>query len=206
VIFVNFDAPYVERLRLADPVTEGHFTQYFGELLNLKLRHRLRSMQLVEDVRQETLLRVLRIVRSKGIEHPERLGAFVHSVCNNVLFEQIRSEGRHAPMAEDAPEPADTRVDIEAPVFNEEMRELIDDILDALPAKDRSILRMLFLEETPKEEICRLLNVDGDYLRVLLHRAKSRFRAEFQKRAALQAAARKASADGSPRSSTVARR
>jgi DNA-directed RNA polymerase specialized sigma24 family protein len=56
------------------------------------------------------------------------------------------------------------------------MREMIEGILEALPPKDLSLLRMLFLQELPKDEICRLLNVDGDYLRVLLHRAKSRFR------------------------------
>lgn len=190
--FVSFDSEYVNKLRAADTDTEYHFTQYFGELLFLKLRYRLRSSQLIEDVRQETMFRVLKIVRAKGIDHPERLGAFVHSVCNNVLFEQLRSEGRHLQMAEDAPDPVDERVDLDAPIIGEEMRELIDNILEALPAKDRSLLRMLFLEEVPKDEICRLLNVDSDYLRVLLHRAKSRFRAEYLKRAAEADTARKA--------------
>ena len=191
--FVNFDAAYVDRLIAEDPVTEEHFTDYFGVLLNLKLRNRLRNAQLIEDVRQETLLRVLRIVRTKGIEYPERLGAFVHAVCHNVLLEQLRMEGRHSHLSEDSPEPADSRVDIEAPIHNEEMRGAIDAILDALPPKDRSILRMLFLEEVPKDEICRLLGVDQDYLRVLLHRAKSRFRAEFIKRAGARALSMKAS-------------
>ncbi len=191
--FVNFDAAYVNRLMAGDCTTEEHFTEYFGVLLNLKLRNRLRSTQLVEDIRQETLLRVLRIVRAKGIEHPERLGAFVHAVCHNVLLEQLRVEGRHPHFAEDSPEPVDSRVDIEAPIHNEEMRASIDAILDALPAKDRSILRMLFLEEIPKEQICAQLGVDQDYLRVLLHRAKARFRAEFIKRVGARALTMKAS-------------
>ncbi len=190
--FVSFDAEYVSKLRAADSETENHFTRYFGELLFLKLRYRIRSPQLIEDIRQETMLRVLKIVRIKGVDHPERLGAFVHAVCNNVLLEQLRSETRHFQMAEDAPDPVDESVDLDAPLIGEEMRELIDNILEALPAKDRSLLRMLFLEELPKDEICRLLNVDANYLRVLLHRAKSRFRAEYLKRAATSEAARKA--------------
>jgi RNA polymerase sigma-70 factor (ECF subfamily) len=193
VTFINFDSSYVERLIAGDPATEGHFIEYFGVLLNLKLRNRLRSAQLIEDVRQETLLRVLKVVRSKGIEQPERLGAFVHAVCRNVLLEQLRMEGRHAPLAEDSPEPADSRVDIEKPIHQEEMRAAIDTVLEALPPKDRSILRLLFLKELPKEEICRLLAVDQDYLRVLLHRAKSRFRAEFMKQAGAVSLAMKAS-------------
>lgn len=191
--FVNFDAEYVERLRSGDSETETHFTTYFGTLLGLKLRHRLRSSQLIEDVRQETLFRVLRIIQNRGIEHPERLGAFVHAVCNNVLLESIREDCRLRQMSEDGPEPVDSSVDLDKPIEGEEMREMIETVLEALPAKDHSLLRMLFLQEMPKEEICRLLNVDGDYLRVLLHRAKSRFRSEFLKRAADQQLARKAS-------------
>jgi RNA polymerase sigma-70 factor (ECF subfamily) len=193
VTFVHFDSSYLERLASGDRATQDHFIEYFGVLLNLKLRNRLRSAQLIEDVRQETLLRVLKVVRSRGIEQPERLGAFVHAVCRNVLLEQLRMEGRHAPLADDGPEPADARVDIEKPIHQEEMRAAIETVLDALPAKDRAILRMLFLKETPKEEICRLLAVDQDYLRVLLHRAKSRFRAEFVKQAGAVALAMKGS-------------
>jgi RNA polymerase sigma-70 factor (ECF subfamily) len=40
-------------------------------------------------------------------------------------------------------------------------------------------LRWLFFEERDKDEICRELNVDRGYLRVLLHRAKVRFRERF---------------------------
>ncbi len=180
--FVNFDAEYVARLRAADPETEAHFTRYFGDLLFLKLRYRIRSAELVEDIRQETLLRVIRILRQKGIDHPERLGGFVHSVCNNVIFEQLRQDSRHLPIHEDAPEPSDSRVDLEAPLHSADLRHLIAAVLDQLASKDRAILRMIFLEERPKEEICRELAVDPDYLRVLLHRAKSRFRAEYLKR------------------------
>jgi RNA polymerase sigma-70 factor (ECF subfamily) len=180
--FVDFDLAYVERLRQGDPETEAHFTRYFGELLQLKLRRKLRSAQLVEDTRQETLLRVIRVVRGKGIEHPERLGAFVHSVCNNVMLEQIRQDSRHLPMQESAPDPPDERVNPDAGIEHLQMKHLVEGILDALPAKDCSILRLIFISEVPKEQVCRQLNVDPDYLRVLLHRAKSRFRAEYQRR------------------------
>ena len=37
----------------------------------------------------------------KGLASAESLGAFVNGVCNNVLFELYRSEGRAAQMEED---------------------------------------------------------------------------------------------------------
>ena len=46
--------------------------------------------------------------------------------------------------------------------------------------RDRDLLRAIFLEEKEKDEICREFGVDREYLRVLLHRAKERFRLSFQ--------------------------
>src|SRR5438477_12625321 len=95
LLFHSFDADYLERLASGDPTIERHFSLYFSDLLGLKLRVRIRSAQLIEDIRQETLLRVIQIVRTRGVDHPERFGAFVSAVCNNVLMEQVRAESRH---------------------------------------------------------------------------------------------------------------
>ena len=84
---------YIGRLVAEDSLTERHFTQYFGELLSLKLRGRLSSPAAIEDVRQETFVRVLTTLKQRGgLDRPETLGAFVNTVCNNVLFELYRSE------------------------------------------------------------------------------------------------------------------
>ena len=61
--FQTFDQEYLERLRDGNSQVEQHFAAYFGELIHLKVRRRVRSPQLLEDIRQETLLRVLRAVR-----------------------------------------------------------------------------------------------------------------------------------------------
>jgi len=46
--------------------------------------------------------------------------------------------------------------------------------------RDRDLLHAIFLEEKGKDEICRDFGVDREYLRVLLHRAKERFRSSFK--------------------------
>ena len=175
--FQSFDEEYVRRLKDGDAQVEEHFASYFGNLLYLKLRSRLRSPQLIEDIRQETLLRVLQILRNKnGVEHPERFGAFVNAVCNNVILEFYRAESRHDAVDDSQEEPPDTTVDLDAPLINFDTRRQVQRVLDELPEKDRHILQAVYLDEMDKSEICRLHNVDADYLRVLLYRAKSRFR------------------------------
>jgi RNA polymerase sigma-70 factor (ECF subfamily) len=175
----SFDQEYVQRLREGDPETQRHFTRYFGELLNVKLRSRVRSPHLIEEVRQEVFLRVLLIVRRDGVDHPERLGAFVNSVCNNVVLETFRREGRSLPMPETLPERADEAPSPESAMAASQQKWQVLKVLEALPAKDRDLLRLVFLEERDKDDICKTLHVDREYLRVLVHRAKSRFRAEL---------------------------
>jgi RNA polymerase sigma-70 factor (ECF subfamily) len=179
--FHSFDQDYLRRLASRDVVVEHHFSSYFGNLLSLKLRARIRSPQLIEDIRQETLLRVLRIVRGAGVEHPERFGAFVCGVCGNVMLELLRGETRHEGSAFEF-EPADERVDLEMQLVNQQQRRQVAAMLEELPEKDRELLRMFFLEERDKTEICKRFNVREDYLRVLLHRAKLRFRSMYSDR------------------------
>jgi RNA polymerase sigma-70 factor (ECF subfamily) len=64
-------------------------------------------------------------------------------------------------------------------MVNEEERSNVRNVLSQMPEKDRKILRWLFFDEREKGDVCRSLQVDREYLRVLVHRAKSRFRAEY---------------------------
>jgi RNA polymerase sigma-70 factor (ECF subfamily) len=58
-------------------------------------------------------------------------------------------------------------------------RERVRAALVTLPPKERELLTWLFFEGRDKDQVCRDLHVDRDYLRVLLHRAKNRFRERF---------------------------
>lgn len=167
----------MERLVARDPATEQHFSSYFGPLLTAKLRSRLRSLEAAEDARQETLMRVVTNIRKQqGLDHPERLGAYVNATCNNVLLETYRSRKRHASTGEDPPEQVDWRPNPESQFVTSERREMVREVLEELNPKDRDLLRAVFLEERDKSEVCEQIGVEGDYLRVLLHRARARFK------------------------------
>ena len=77
-------------------------------------------------------------------------------------------------------EVVDDSVDLDAPLISRQRR--LDSVLEELPQKERELLRMFFLEERDKADLCKRFDVGEDYLRVLLHRAKSRFRSMYNKR------------------------
>jgi RNA polymerase sigma-70 factor (ECF subfamily) len=178
----RFDAEYLDRLRDGDPDTQRHFCEYFGVLLQVKLANGARSWQMLQDVRQETLLRVIEAARAGKIHQPASLGAFVWTTSNYVLWQCRRTEDRYQTDCGATAEPADERVEIERELIRADRRREVRETLDELGAKDRNILRQLFFEERAKQDLSRELGVTPEYLRVLLHRAKERFRDRFLQR------------------------
>ena len=155
---------------------------YFSELIQLKLRSRLRSPQAIEDVRQETFTRVFAALHGGKVRQPERLGAFVNSMCNNVLLEHYRASSRDSSLEDEDQEdfPA-ISVDLLGALAAKQLGEKIREILEEMPERDRRLLREVFLEERDKDAVCRDFGVDRDYLRVLLHRAKLSFKSLYLK-------------------------
>jgi RNA polymerase sigma factor (sigma-70 family) len=183
VQFQTFDEAYLRHLRNGDPQVEQHFASYFGELIHLKLRRRVRSPQLIEDIRQETILRVLRTIREKnGLEDARKLGAFVSGVCHYVTVELSRSEGRYEAPDRDFEDHMDVaQRDPDSRLISDERAKQVRKILAKLDDRDRKLLRAIFLEELGSAEVCRRFQVEPDYLRVLVFRAKARFKQAYAK-------------------------
>jgi len=182
--FCSFDLSYIERLCDRDRETEDHFVTYFTALVQLKLRSRLRSPQAIEDVRQETFARVLKAVRSpNGLRQPDRLGAFVNTVCNHVLMEHYRGASRSDSLDEEGqPELPAKGASALDEVVSKQTAVKVREVLLEMPMRDRMLLKAVFLDEEDRDEVCAKFGVDREYLRVLLYRAKKDFKVEYLKR------------------------
>jgi RNA polymerase sigma-70 factor, ECF subfamily len=173
-----FDEDYVRRLQEGDRDTATHFHQYFRELLLLKLRRRLRSLEAIDEVRQEVFTRC--IAHLGQLNDPRKLGAFVNAICNRVLMEYYRAESRTESLEEQS-DIADSS-SLEAAFDSARNTARVRRVLETMPQRDSDILKAVFLEEAEKEEICQRFGVERDYLRVLLHRAKEKFKTQYLRR------------------------
>jgi RNA polymerase sigma-70 factor (ECF subfamily) len=130
----------------------------------------------VDDIVQETLARFLVATGTQKIQNPAAAGAFLNGICRNVISEFRRRNMRNEPMPEVVPEPPDKGI-AEADLF--ELREAITQGLEQLSERDRRILRSFYLEEKSKEEILEQMGMSDENFRVVLCRAKERFRAIY---------------------------
>ncbi|HET9838966.1 MAG TPA: sigma-70 family RNA polymerase sigma factor [Candidatus Angelobacter sp.] len=178
----SFDEDYLRRLGARDAATEAHFFSYFSERLKVTLRARGVDSQTIDEVRQETFCRVWNAVRSGDVRNPKGFGAYVHSVCRNVLSETRRDiiRNQHDPI--DSTDVADGELDLETVMQQKQDGKLVREILDMLPERDRRILQARFFEERENEDVCVQFGIDRDYLRVLLHRAIIKFGEIYRKK------------------------
>ena len=174
----EFTYTYIAGLRNRDPEIQQHFAEYFTRELDRWLRPRLRHKTAIEDIRQETLTRVLDVVRRENaLRHAHRLPAFVNKVCRNVLREYWRKTSKS--------EDLDPRIEIvhgdsaEQRAQAAEKYSCLREALMRIPKHDRAVLTMLYFEEEDRSEAGRRMGVSQAYLRVLVHRATKRLRVSF---------------------------
>jgi RNA polymerase sigma-70 factor, ECF subfamily len=127
----------------------------------------------VDDIVQETLTRFFVAAKDHKVRNTEAPGAFLNGICRNVISEYRRRSLRDQPMPETIPEPPERRMQ-EAELF--ELREAIARGMEELAPRDRRILRDYYLEEKSKEEILNVIGMTDENFRVVLCRAKERFR------------------------------
>jgi RNA polymerase sigma-70 factor (ECF subfamily) len=149
--------------------------------LRLKLRYKVlyhvgHNCADVDDLVQETLVRFFRAEQRQIIRNTEELGAFLNGVCRNVILEYRRRIRREPTIDPDTPVP-DSGIRPEADTL--ELRDAIDNGLKELAERDRMILRSLYLEGKEKEHICRDWGMSDAQFRVVLFRAKERFRRAY---------------------------
>jgi RNA polymerase sigma-70 factor, ECF subfamily len=156
--------------------------------LRLKVWYHLGSFcRDAEDLVQETMARFLTALNNDAIRKPESIGAFLNGICNRVIMEYRRRSQREELFGADAPT-------IAQPIAPElewmEAKETIDSILPLLPDRERRVLRAFYLEERSKEELCHEFGITEAHFRLILFRAKDRFRKIYREHLKQRAAVR----------------
>ena len=166
----------VERIRRRDPEGDILLYERFGARIDFLARQLLRSDALADDVRSETLVRVLKAITEDRLRTPDALPGFVLQTARNVVRERQRQAGRHVPI-ESVPERA-AQAGFDR-TFDPLAVRALKVAAAALGPRDRAFLRMYYVEELPRQEIARRLGVAEARVRLVKSRALERFRVAY---------------------------
>jgi RNA polymerase sigma-70 factor, ECF subfamily len=137
------------------------------------------DLELSRDICQETLVILLRRLRTTGLDDPSGLEAFAAQTVRNLIIAARRKTQRQrtAPDSEALEGVPDPRPLVPAEEASGRLGILVKQLLAELPGdRDRAILTRFYLNEDDKSEICRDLNLTDLGFNQVLFRARNRLR------------------------------
>lgn len=140
----------------------------------------LGSSEEAKDVVQEVFIRVWN--GRDQIESIDNMEAWCMRITRNLSLDKIRSRQRKAtdPIEESFDIQNDTRTPYEAAENNENMQR-INQLIASLPEKQRQVMHLRDIEGYSYNEICEILELDMNQVKVNLFRARNAVREKFVK-------------------------
>lgn len=165
------EASLVQRARTGDrdafrALWDELTPKLFGYLVNT-----LRDRTIAEDILQNTWLKALKAL-PRYEQRGARISAWLFAIARNECREHWRKSGREAPFNL---KEHDTAGNIDS---THEEKFLIEQILSSLSEADRDILRLRYIVDLSMRDIAKVLNLNFITVRVRVHRALTRARAE----------------------------
>ncbi len=176
-----FDADYLARLRAKDRDTQNHFYDYFYIPIRNKVRHSLRGTD-ADDVVQEVFAKAFERIDAGEPHEPNKLPGYIFGICHNLLLQEYSRRKQHVTLTDiDMSKFEDLRESIEARLIRKLDRPRVDFILEKLPQRYREAIERVYLREQDRRVAALAMRTTIDNLRLILHRAKERFREEWER-------------------------
>jgi RNA polymerase sigma-70 factor, ECF subfamily len=137
------------------------------------------DLELARELCQETLVIVLKRLRTSGLNDPTELAAFAAQTARNLAIAHRRKEGRRRTDAdiEALESVSDPRRGQPEQIAAGRLGAIVHRLLGELPTdRDRMVLKRYYLHEEPKSDICRDLEMSDLAFNQVLFRARNRFR------------------------------
>jgi RNA polymerase sigma-70 factor, ECF subfamily len=169
-----------ERIHASDPKAEALLVERLQPGLRLIL-HRATGgdLELARELCQETLIIVIKRLRSSILRDPSELAAFAAQTARNLAIAHRRKDARRRTQADlDAVNMAfDPGRSQPEEVAVGKLGALVQRLLNQLPTdRDRSVLKRFYLQEEDKDTICHDLSLSDLAFNQVLFRARNRFR------------------------------
>ena len=150
-----------------------------NELYRLALRITLNPAE-AEDIVQETMIKVWN--RREQWDNIESIEAFCLTICRNISLDKMKkaenqnqslSEGEH-----DAPDQSYSS-NPEEQAMQQDRMQLIRQLINQLPEKQRSVMQLRDFEGKSYKEIAKVMGISEEQVKVNIFRARQTIRQKY---------------------------
>jgi RNA polymerase sigma-70 factor, ECF subfamily len=143
-----------------------------------------------EDVAQEVFVKAHQAL--DGFRGESKLSTWIYRIATNTAMDRLRSSASKIMSSSSSlPEETDTATEVEkaaddtAPrldtmLIRKDMNDCIRGIVDSLPENYRTVLVLSDLEGFTNAEICEVLDLPLDTVKIRLHRGRKRLKKELE--------------------------
>lgn len=148
-------------------------------LYRLALRITL-SHEEAEDIVQDTLIKVWD--KRESWNEIESIEAFSITICRNIALDRIKKhDNLNDSLEERQTESPDTSSTPFEDTLQQDRIELVRNLVNALPEKQRSCMQLRDFEGKPYKEIAKILGISEEQVKVNIFRARQTVKERFQK-------------------------
>ncbi|UCD49474.1 MAG: RNA polymerase sigma factor [Phycisphaerales bacterium] len=173
-------------------MTQTEFSEVYHEFYG-KLRRYLERMvgrNDAEDLTQEVFVKINKGLAGFGGQ--SSLSTWVYRIATNAALDKMRSRSFRQDNKARSLDTATTEAEspqacveakslsAEREAIRDEMTECIREFVDRLPADFRTVVILSEIKELKNQEIADILGVSLDTVKIRLHRARVRLKAEFE--------------------------
>jgi RNA polymerase sigma factor (sigma-70 family) len=175
----EFSDDYVARLRRNDSETWEHFDGYFRPRIRSKFRAQF-PWEMVDDLSGDTMVAVIEKIGQGEPRNPACLAAYVFQICHNKSLEALRrlTGDRHFTEVDWNLFPGSGKTP-QQDVLDKELAQKVEKACKKLASRDRDALTGVFYDGRDRDEVCKEYGVSREQLKMILFRARQKFKREW---------------------------
>ncbi len=168
-----------ERIHAGDRSAETELVQQFLRPTLFMLQYRCKNPAQAEDLAQDAMAIVISHLRKSPLENPGALPKYIRQIAMNLFIGEYRKQQRQQTSADQTTieQAVAEQASSYDSVVQQQRASAVRRVLAELPKqRDRQILRLFYLAEQDKDEICKRLKLSSAHFDRVLYRAKQRLR------------------------------
>ncbi|HKX31654.1 MAG TPA: sigma-70 family RNA polymerase sigma factor [Blastocatellia bacterium] len=176
-------ANLVSRIQIGDQHAETELVERFKHVVMSVIRRKVGDISIASDLYQETFCIVIEKIRQGDLREQEKLPGFICGVARNRVIKYFQRAMQQGPRAESdetvsLPHPASDQLE---ELLRKEKANLVRQVLmEMTHERDIQVLSRFYLAEESKELICADLGLTSQQFRLVLHRARERYRELYE--------------------------